>query len=212
MKHPCCEGLSLLDPQDSFPMFLPSWVWVPLLCLPTHPLEWKHLVSFCSEDSSEKTIYIFLKNYWHLSRVWPICWQITGFPTSSASAFITRTLPAQTHTDQELSVQLGGWLVWFTEPQSGWGWKGLLEVIPSNPRANCPGPHPDVFQKSPRRDTPQSLWSTCACSPSHAEWKTFLVVRRKLLCFSLCPCLLLLSLEPLKRPWPHLLCILPLDI
>jgi len=49
----------------------------------------------------------------------------------------------------------------FAEPQNGWGWNGLLEVICSSPtaqagpsRASCPVSCPGGFWVSPRWQTP----------------------------------------------------------
>lgn len=53
-----------------------------------------------------------------------------------------------------------------TETQNGWGRKGYLEVIRSNPlaqartpRAGCTGPCPGSFQRCPRMETLQPLWA-----------------------------------------------------
>ena len=40
------------------------------------------------------------------------------------------------------------------------------------PRAGCPGPCPGSFQRSPRRETPQPLWSACASSLPPAWWRS----------------------------------------
>lgn len=52
--------------------------------------------------------------------------------------------------------------------QTGWVWKITLKVIWSNPpaqvgppAAGCPGPCPDGFWLSPRREASQPLWATC---------------------------------------------------
>lgn len=38
-----------------------------------------------------------------------------------------------------------------------------------SPRAGCPGPCPDVFRISPRREFPQALWAICASAPSSSQ-------------------------------------------
>lgn len=61
------------------------------------------------------------------------------------------------------------------ETQNGWGGKGPLEVISSDPLAqagtsiaSCPGPYPYDFWRPPRKETPQPLWKTysSALSPT----------------------------------------------
>ena len=82
-----------------------------------------------------------------------------------------------------------------TESQSGWGWKGPLEVVWSNlpaqagpPRASRPGPCPDDFWTSLRMETPQPPWETWyQCSVTLTVKKCFLMFRGNLLCFSVCP-------------------------
>lgn len=62
---------------------------------------------------------------------------------------------------------------------NGLGWKGLLEVIWSNPPAQagthgagCPTPCPSGFWRSPVEETPQPLWATCASTPSPTQWRS----------------------------------------
>jgi len=63
----------------------------------------------------------------------------------------------------------------FTELQTGWGWKGHVEVIWSNPlaqaglpKASYPGLCRDGFWISPRRETPQPSRETfCSTSQNH---------------------------------------------
>jgi len=60
-------------------------------------------------------------------------------------------------------------VVAITESQSGRSWKGLGEVTSSNlpaqaglPTASCPGLCPEGFGMSPRMETSQPPWATCA--------------------------------------------------
>ena len=93
------------------------------------------------------------------------------------------------------------------EPQNGWGWKGSLEVIWSKPpaqagppTADCPGPCPDGFWISPKDgDYTTSLGSLCQCSVTFPVKKCFLMFRGNLLCFSLCPLPLVLSLGTTEK-------------
>ena len=65
-------------------------------------------------------------------------------------------------------------------------WKGPLEVIWSNPppqvgppKASCPGPSLDGFWISPRMETLQLFWATCASVRSFSQWKVSPAVQRE---------------------------------
>ena len=98
------------------------------------------------------------------------------------------------------TMQCCRWMVHVTDSQKGWGWQEPLEVILSNsgpPRDSCLGPCPDSFSISPRTKSPQTLWATCASAWSPSQ--CFLMIWWKLLCFSLCPLPLILSLGTTER-------------
>jgi len=68
------------------------------------------------------------------------------------------------------------------------------------PGTGCPGPRPGPFLISPRMKTPQSLWATrYQCLVTLSIKKHFLVFRQTLLCFSLCPLPLALSLHTTEK-------------
>lgn len=94
--------------------------------------------------------------------------------------------------------------------QNGWGWKGLLKFIWSNPilkplaqagprRSSCPGPCPDGFLVSPRRVGPPPLWLIGSPPPANAQSPSQLKSApwcfRGNLCFSLCPLPSVLSVD-----------------
>ena len=66
------------------------------------------------------------------------------------------------------------------ESQNSWGWHGQLEVIWSKPqyqtrppRASCLGPCIDSFWISLKRETPQTLWATCASFQLPSQQNSF---------------------------------------
>lgn len=66
-----------------------------------------------------------------------------------------------------------------TESRAGWGWKGPVGFIwpyplpkRGHPEAGCPGPCPDGFWISPRLETPQAPWATCAGARAPSHWES----------------------------------------
>jgi len=66
-------------------------------------------------------------------------------------------------------LEKGAYIYRSKQRVTGWGWKGPLELILSNPSAQagtltagCPGLSPDNIWISPRRQTVQPLRATCA--------------------------------------------------
>lgn len=67
------------------------------------------------------------------------------------------------------------------------------------PNAGCPGPPPDGFWVSPRVETPQSLGNLYQCSITLKVKNCFLLFRGILLCFSLYPLPIVLSLSTTEK-------------
>lgn len=92
-------------------------------------------------------------------------------------------------------------VTWTTKSRNGWGQKESLEVSRSNPtaqtgtsRASCPESSQMALSISKDGDPTISLGRLCQSSVALTVKKSFPMFRGSLLCFSLCPLPLVLTL------------------
>ena len=82
---------------------------------------------------------------------------------------------------------------WLTLEETSEGHLVQNSATAGSPRASCPGPCPAGFLITPCMETSQPLWVPCSSSHSHS--KSFLMFRWSIICFTVCPLPLVLSLS-----------------